>query len=46
MTARLAMPPPLFSQRQWARYAPMWYWLHARACPLLYRARAAGGYRS
>ena len=45
MTARLAMAPPLFAQRQ--AFAAMRYWLHTRACPLVYCARAiAQGYRS
>jgi hypothetical protein len=38
-----ATPPPLFTQRR--AFVPMLYWLHARACPLAYRARHARAYR-
>lgn len=47
MTARLAMAPPLLTQRERARFRAMWYWLHARSCPLVYRARVtAKAYRA
>lgn len=45
MTARLAMPPPLLTQAR-RPFVAMFYWIHARGCPLLYRAWACAGYRS
>lgn len=45
MTARLAMAPPLLTQAR-RPFVAMFYWIHARHCPLLYRARACREYRT
>ena len=42
MSEHLRMPPLLYQRS--AHFLPMWYWIHSRGCPLMYRARFAFHY--